>query len=110
MASVASVRPGGIPLQPFVEQPVARQIIVEADDIRWTTIDPEPGELLLSRPAREQIGPERMTSFNPPGQEVESQDPPVILKLRLVREERGAESAPVVVGLNQLRAWMGRPY
>ena len=45
VAAVAAGYGVGVELESFVEIPVARQVVVQTDDIRWTGVVEEPLEL-----------------------------------------------------------------
>lgn len=86
----------------MVEEPIARHVVVDPDDVRRAGVADERLELRRrhTRPAREPPE-ERVLPIDAPGEKVEREEPPVVFEPRLVREPRGREDGCDVLGLHE---------
>src|SRR5919202_2015081 len=103
MPPVAPVAVFRIALEVLVEEALAAQIMVDADDVRRAGVFLEPGQLGLlgTRPA--EVLPEWMITSQAAAEQVEASPATSILQLRLVRQQWGTPRFTQVVGLDEPR-------
>ena len=46
VAAVATGADARVQIEPIIEPSIARQVVVEADDLRWTRVVDEPGQVV----------------------------------------------------------------
>src|SRR5215203_2207738 len=103
MNRVAAVRPFRIAIQRLVEEALARQVMIDADDIGSGISLTEELELLLANAAANQDLVPGVVGINPSAKEVEAEPPALVLQLRLIAQQGCAEGLPEVLGLDELR-------
>ena len=93
----------GVALDALVEEAVAREVVVDADQVGRAGRLEEGVELRLAHPPAHEPRPHRVPAVDAPEEEVERQPAPLVLQLGLVGERRRAVDAPEIVGLHELR-------
>ena len=99
---IAAMRMGGIALHAMVEEPLAGQIMVDADDV-WRTGIGRNGLQPVLQPVRGHAPPQRMTAPYAPEQQVPCRPAPDILERSLLAQLGSGEGAAEILRLNEPR-------
>jgi hypothetical protein len=102
--AVAAVRVGRVELLALIQEALAREVVVQPDDVGRARVLEEPFELVLGH-ARHvaQPRPHEHVGREPAGEEVERDPAPFVLEVLLVPEPRRRVRVAEVVCLHELR-------
>jgi hypothetical protein len=100
VAAVPADRHAGVALHPLVEEPLAREVVVDPDDVRRARVGQEFLELALRDRVRE-VAPQRVVPVHAARQEVEAEPAALVLVGRLVGEVLRGERPAQVLGLDE---------
>ena len=89
-----------IALHPVIEEPVARQVMVDADDVGRARIVGD-GAQPVAQPQPVEPLPEGMVGAHPAAQQVPAGPPPQIVERRLIGQRRRREGAAEILRLHQ---------
>src|SRR3954464_14216183 len=109
MHPVAAVKALGIETQPLVEIAVARQVMVDPDDVGSTFPFDKKVELILPDAVLQEGASPGVEPVDAPAEEVEAKPPTLVFAIGLVLQERPAENFAEVFGLDKSCAWRDAP-
>ncbi len=97
-----------MPLHPMVQQPLAGEIVVHADDVGGAGVVQDPAQALF-QPAGDDAGPERVIAVHHAAQQVPPRPPPIVLIGGFALERGRGVAIAEVIGLNQPRSRVDPP-
>src|SRR4051812_46816912 len=103
MAAVAAAATRRKQLGLLVQEPVARDVVVDPDDAGRTRCAHESIELCGGGAALLEKLAQRMTHIDAPAEQIPSEPAPSVVELRLIGDARRARSRPEIVRLHELR-------
>jgi hypothetical protein len=102
MPAVAAPQVLGVAAQALVEEALAREIVIDADDVGGGVALEEQLEVGLGHAGVDEPAPERVLAVDASAQEVEGEPAALVVVLGLIGELRRREGLAEVVGLDEL--------